>query len=192
METVMAQPIDLASNALVALPRESLQALRVALFRDLGTTAATLLQEAGIAGGPLLYETFTRWLADRGRGAPETLAATEFADRATEFFREAGWGSIAIGTLESVATIDSGDWAEGDPTNAMEFPGCYFTSGIFADFFGRLAGEAVAVMEVECRSAGADRCRFLVGSSEVMQRVYDEMGRGARYQDVVGVSATAA
>jgi hypothetical protein len=84
-----------------------------------------------------------------------------------------------------VATIDSSDWAEGDPTFPLEFPGCYYSTGVFADFFGRLAGEPLAVMEVECRSMGAERCRFLVGSEETMQRVYDEMGRGVAYTEVV-------
>ena len=35
----------------MAITRDSLLALRAALFRDLGTSAAALLQEAGIAGG---------------------------------------------------------------------------------------------------------------------------------------------
>jgi predicted hydrocarbon binding protein len=181
----MASSIDLPANALVAMTRDSLLALRSVLFRDVGAEAATLLQEAGIAGGPGLYDTFTRWLSARGRGAPETLDATEFAERATEFFRDAGWGSIAVGSLDSVATIDSSDWAEGDPSYPLEFPGCYYSTGVFADFFGRRAGEPLAVMEVECRSMGADRCRFLVGSEETMQRVYDEMGRGVAYTEVV-------
>ena len=54
---------------------------------------------------------------------------------------------------------------------------------MFADFFGRLAGEAVAVMEVECRSMGGERCRFLVGSGETMQHVYDEMAQGVGYDE---------
>jgi predicted hydrocarbon binding protein len=181
----MPPSIDLPANALVAMTRDSLLALRTALFRDIGADAATLLQEAGIAGGAGLFDTFTRWLSARGHGAPETLAAMEFAERATEFFRDAGWGSISVGALDTVATIDSPDWAEGDPGFPLEFPGCYFTSGVFADFFGRVAGEPLAVMEVECRSMGAERCRFLVGSEATMQHLYDEMGRGVAYIDVV-------
>src|SRR5437773_4859996 len=178
----MASSIDLPGSALVALTRDSLLALRSALFRDLGASAAPVLQEAGIAGGQALYDAFARWLGGRGLGSPESLLADEFADRATEFFRDAGWGSISLGALEgSVATIDSADWAEGDPTHPLEFPGCYYTSGVLADFFGRLAGEPLAVMEVECRSTGADRCRFLVGSGDVMRRVYEEMGNGYSY-----------
>ena len=60
---------------------------------------------------------------------------------------------------------------------------------MFADFFGRVAGAPLAVMEVECRSAGADRCRFLLGSTDVMQAVYEQMSQGTGYADAVGASA---
>ena len=43
-------------------------------------------------------------------------------------------------------------------------------------------------MEVECRSMGADRCRFLVGSAETLQRVYDEMGQGVAYEQAVSTA----
>ena len=91
-----------------------------------------------------------------------------------------------MGSLQSVATVDSSDWAESDPAHPMEYPGCYYTSGVLADFFTRLAGEPLAVMEVECRSMGSDRCRFLVGSGDQMQRVYDAMSVGTSYQEAVG------
>ncbi|HVX38635.1 MAG TPA: V4R domain-containing protein [Gemmatimonadaceae bacterium] len=178
--------IDMSENGLVAMTRDSLVALRNALFRDVGPNAAALLQEAGFAGGPAIFAAFTQWLATRGLPAPEALPAEQFSARAAEFFRDAGWGSIELGALDGVATIDSGDWAEADPSQPLEFPGCYYTSGVLADFFGRLAGEPLAVMEVECRSMGAPRCRFLVGSGEMMQRVYDEMGRGVSYEEAVG------
>ena len=123
--------------------------------------------------------------------SPESLPAAEFGVHATEFFREIGWGSIEFGTLESVATVDSADWAESDPAYPLDFPGCYYTSGVMADFFGRLAGEPVAVMEVECRSMGGERCRFLVGAGETMQRVYDEMGQGLSYDEALTRAAVA-
>ena len=47
------------------------------------------------------------------------------------------------------------------------------------------SGKPVAVLEVECRSAGQDRCRFLVGSPDVMDAVYEEMGRGTDYEAAV-------
>lgn len=181
----MASSIDLPANALVAMTRDSLLALRAAMFRDMGPNAATLLQEAGFAGGQALFDTFTAWLAAHGAPSPDVLTAAEFAVRANEFFRETGWGSIELGALETVATLDSTDWAEGDPAVPLEFPGCYYSAGVLADFFGRLAGEPLAVMEVECRSMGGERCRFLVGSGETMQAVYDAMGEGSSYEDAI-------
>jgi hypothetical protein len=60
---------------------------------------------------------------------------------------------------------------------------------MFADFFGRVADAPLAVMEVECRSAGAERCRFLLGSTEVMQQVYEEMSQGVAYDEAVAATA---
>jgi len=80
-----------------------------------------------------------------------------------------------------VLTLDSANWAEADPHSAMQFPGCYLSAGLLADFLGRVAGAPLVAMEVECRSMGSERCRFLVGSPETMQYVYDAMSRGEPY-----------
>ena len=60
---------------------------------------------------------------------------------------------------------------------------------MFADFFGRIADAPLAVMEVECRTAGDARCRFLMGSTEVLQQVYDGMAAGAGYDEAVAATA---
>jgi hypothetical protein len=46
-------------------------------------------------------------------------------------------------------------------------------------------------MEVECRSMGNDRCRFLVGAVDTMQRVYDAMGEGVTYEQALSNAASA-
>jgi len=167
---------------MVGLTRDALVALRGVLFRDAGANAAAYLQEAGYAGGAALYGAFATWNAARGGGAPESMAASEFGQRATEFFAELGWGAVTVGTLhDSVMTVDSSNWAESDPNAAMQYPGCYLSSGLLADFFGRVAGAQLAVMEVECRSMGSNRCRFLLGSAETMQHVYTDMTQGKSY-----------
>lgn len=103
--------------------------------------------------------------------------------QAGAFFGEAGWGRIDVARIADVAaTIDSPNWSEADPASRLETPGCHFTSGLFADFFGRVAGSPLAVLEVECRSCGADRCRFILGSADVMQHVYDRLTAGTDYQ----------
>ena len=178
--------MKLTDNGMVAITRDSFAALRGALIRDTGYAAYGDLQEAGYAGGAALFEAFTGWLAARGAAAPDALSVSDFQRLATEFFRECGWGSLEVGELqEAVATLDSVDWAEAAPGTGMEHPCCHFTSGMFSDFFGRVANAPLAVMEVECRSVGGDRCRFLLGSTEVLQRVYDEMATGVPYGDAV-------
>ncbi len=180
----MTESIQLGGSGMVALTRDALATLRAALFRDLGGDAAGYLQEAGYAGGAALSAAFAEWTARRGYGVPESIPAAEFQQRASEFFSDLGWGSLALSKLtDAVATLDSEDWGEADPQSAMEFPGCHLTTGMFADFFGRLAGTPMAVMEVECRSMGSPRCRFLLGSAESLHQVYDEMSRGLTYED---------
>jgi uncharacterized protein len=178
--------IDLTGSGMLAITRDTLTALRAALMRDTGPAAAGYLQEAGYAGGQALFDAFGRWLASRGTGAPESLSVDAFQREATEFFRQAGWGSLELGAIEdTVATLDSLDWGEADPNAGAELPSCHVSSGMFADFFGRLADAPLAVMEVECRSRGDERCRFLLGSTDVMQRVYETMAGGEEYGDAV-------
>jgi predicted hydrocarbon binding protein len=181
----MATNFALASTPLVALPRQSLAALRSALIRDLGGNYATYLQEAGYAGGEAVFAAFRDWLASRG-GNADAVGYAEFQGLAAEFFRETGWGTLEVGNLSDVViTLDSADWAEADPALNIGFPACYYSMGLLADFFGRVAGAQLACYEVECRSNGAARCRFLLGSAEVIGQVYQRMTEGVGYEQAV-------
>jgi predicted hydrocarbon binding protein len=183
----MTDSIDLADHDMVAMSRTMLGALRTVLFRDAGAGAAGVLQEAGYAGGGSVYESFREWLRVQGKAAPDQLEVEEFQRKASSYFREAGWGTIAIGSLhDAVATVDSEDWGEADPASRLDAPSCHLTTGMFADFFGRLSDSPLAVLEVECRSCGAPRCRFLLGNADVMHFVYGEMEKGRTYEEAVG------
>lgn len=169
-------------SSFVGLSRDALAALHAALFRDAEGNAAACLQEAGYAGGGALYQAFTEWCARQGHAVPEGLSAPEFGRHAAAFLAELGWGAVHVDTLhDSVLTVDSTDWAEANPNRAMQYPGCYLTSGLLADFLSRLADAQLVAMEVECRSMGHERCRFLLGSAETMQYVYDGMVQGTPY-----------
>ena len=180
--------LPLAEHDLVALPRTVLGALRAALLRDLGPAAATPLQEAGYAGGEAVFASFERWLRareERGGADVGELSVTRFEERASEYFRQAGWGSLAVGTIGgAVVTLDSTDWWEDDPA-AGEVAEAFITIGVFASFFSRLADEPLAVLQVESRAAGASRTRFLLGNAEVMDYVYERLGGGAEYEEAV-------
>ena len=119
----------------------------------------------------------------RGRGAeywgPSALALDAFRERAAQFFRESGWGEVSVAALEGVvAAIDAADWAEAEPGAALPYPGCFYSAGLLADFFGRVADAPLAALEVECRSSGSDRCRFLVGSESVLTALHEQMAAG--------------
>ncbi len=183
----MAANVDLSSSQLLGFPAASLAALRAALIRDTGGAYATYLQEAGYAGGDSVFAAFRGWLAARSVPDWESLEVEDFQALAGDFFREMGWGSLAITPLHDVvAMVDSFDWAEADAHGGMEYPCCHYTTGLFADFFGRAADAPLAVLEVECKSSGGARCRFLVGSAEVMGQLYDRMAAGVGYEEAAG------
>lgn len=185
--------LDFVTHGLAAFPRGSLTALRRALLRDHGPDAAGALQEAGYAGGATVYAAFAHWLAERTDIDAAQLDVEAFQHRASEFFSEFGWGTLAVGAIDdAVATLDASDWWEADGEDQLDGPGCHLTTGLFADLFGRLAGTQVAVLEVECRAMGAhSHCRFLVGSPEMLEFVYEGMTEGASYRDAVAAAASA-
>ena len=182
--------LDFVAHGLAAFPRASLSALRSSLLRDCGPEAAGALQEAGYAGGETVYAAFTNWLAERTDIDAAHLDVDAFQHRASEFFSEFGWGTLSVGAIDdAVATLDATDWWEADGEDHMDAPGCHLTTGLFADLFGRLAGTQIAVLEVECRAMGHEHCRFLVGSPEVMEYVYEDMTQGASYNEAVEAAA---
>lgn len=176
--------VDLSGSGMVGVAREAFTTLHSVLFRDAGANAASYLQEAGYAGGPALHDAFGRWCASRGHPSPEQFGIGEFGGRAAEFLADLGWGRVTVETLhESALAVDSPDWMEANPAAGMQYPGCYFSAGMLADFFGRLAGAQLVAMEVECRSVGHERCRFLLASAETIQHVYDGLTQGVGYED---------
>jgi hypothetical protein len=179
----MATPLDLPAHGLIGLPRASLAALRTALLRDAGWSYVGWLQEMGYAGGVTVHASFAAWLTARGDArTPDSLDIGTFRALAVEYFHETGWGALALSALgEGLMALDSDDWAEADPAAELPYPGCYVTSGMLGAFFSMVGNVPLAAMEVECRSTGASRCRWVLGSAEAIQHVYDGMARGEPY-----------
>ena len=106
----------------------------------------------------------------------------------SDFFQSSGWGTLTVAPVGTGAlAVDTTDWAEAEPGTA-QMPRCFFSVGMLADFFGRLSGEPVAVMEVECRSKNDRRCRFLSASPERLQGVYEAMTQGKTYEQAIAAS----
>ena len=139
----------------------------------------TILQEAGYAAGDGLYKAFT------AVNNPTDLDADLLGETLSEFFANGGWGTLTISPVGTGAlALDSSDWAEANPGTAQT-PMCFFSAGMLADFLGRLSDETIAVMEVECRSRGDERCRFLSATPAVLEKVYNDMTAGRSYEEAL-------
>lgn len=182
----MEHSLDLRSSHMMALSRDSFDALRAALLRERGLAGATQLQDAGFAGGESLFGSFRTWVKARADAEAGEMSTEEFGELASEFFREAGWGTFQLGSLaDAVATVDSTDWQEADPGTVLEHPGCHLTTGMLAGFFATAGDAPLAALEVECRSAGNPRCRFLIGAGSVLTYVFEEVERGTDYHRAI-------
>lgn len=149
--------------------------------------AASYLQEAGFAAGEATTQAFAAFAAERyGVTDPAELDEQWLGEALGGFFRSAGWGGLEVTTLGPVLALDSGDWAEALDDPGAEYPACHLSSGMLADVLGRLAGEPTAVMEVECRSRGDARCRFLAGAPETLGSLYERMAQGTAYREALG------
>lgn len=170
----------------LAIGRGTLRQLHASLASHAPEQAITVLQEAGYAAGEAIYRAFAAWLSDRaGVESPANLDADLLTEMLSEFFTSGRWGTVTMSPVGTGAlAIDSSDWAEAEPGTAQT-PMCFFSAGMLADFLGRISDDTVAVMEVECRSKGDARCRFLSAPPELLERVYNEMTAGRTYEEAL-------
>jgi predicted hydrocarbon binding protein len=182
----MTAPTSQSTPTGLRLGRRVIHQLRASLERDAGLQAATHLQEAGFAGGEELYAAFTAWLArNRKVDQPADLDVRFLGEVLSDFFADQGWGKLSATPLGAVLALDSGNWAEALDEPRGEFPSCHLSCGLLADFLGRISQGLVAVMEVECRSRGDARCRFLAGAPETLGVLYDRMAQGTGYLEAL-------
>lgn len=176
-----------SDTRLVGLGHQALHRLRLTLENDMGDRAAGFLQEAGYAAGADIYGRFAEWLSEEaGLDDPAQLDVEFLPEMMSRFFESTGWGNIQIEHIGDAAMLVSSDnWAEADPNAAVSFPSCHLSTGMLADFLTRIAGETVAVMEVECRSRRDEKCAFLIGSPATLQTAYDLLSVGRDYRSAL-------
>lgn len=162
----------------LAIPVASLAALRRALAAEVGADAAArALAAAGHAAGNALFSQL---------GEVDHVGETTFWRRLSSLFANRGWGTLTHNAAhEGVGALEAPNWVEADPEAGAARPSCHFSTGMLANLLGNAAGSQIAVLEVECRSRGDGRCRFLFGSAEAMQAVYNRVGSGASPDSVL-------
>ena len=176
----MSTTLPVLTMRTVAMPVEFFGALRTAVHD--ASSAAVLVdsvRDAGYHAGAALYDSFASWLAQRDETTPESLADERFGPLLSDFLLASGWGNIALTPLsDAVIALDADAWSEAQGDGG----GCLVSTGLFAGFFGRLAEAPIAVLEVECRTSAEPRCRFLLGSVDVLSYVHEAIGRGVSYE----------
>jgi predicted hydrocarbon binding protein len=158
----------------LAIPVASLAALRQALVAEVGADAAArALHAAGHAAGDAWYPIISS-------SEDMNVGEATFWRRLSQLFSSHGWGTLTHSAVHpGVGALDAGDWVEAQPEAGESRPSCFFTTGVLANLLGNVAGSDVAVMEVECRSTGAHRCRFLFGSAEALNALYTRVASGS-------------
>lgn len=154
----------------VAVPVAVFGSLRAELEKEAGTLPTVhALHSAGYTTGASAAASF-QGSDERDPGAlPQEAFWAELAD----FFARRGWGTLvheqphrAIGILSST------DWAEASDGEIDEDASCHFSAGFLSGLLSELAGGRVAVLEVGCRTRGANACRFAFGSEAAIHELY--------------------
>jgi predicted hydrocarbon binding protein len=166
----------------LVMPVAALTALRGALITAVGDDAAAdALRAAGYAAGNAFHATLTAGADDAG-----AVSADQFWSSFATLFASRGWGRIRFSEAHpGVGSLESSDWTEGATDDDAQRPACHFTTGLFANLLGKVAGADVAVIEVECRARGDARCRFLFGGAEAVHAVYDRLTAGDAPDDAI-------
>ena len=174
-------------DALTIAP-DSLAALGTALITALGENGAAQLRDAGFQTGDLCLTLLRERQRERGQPSPEALSLDDFAARTAELFRSLGWGELTLdASRELLSVVDVAEWAERRPPQADGSGGAHFTTGMLAGYFGALAGEPVAVLEIAPTIPSPGSARFLLGSVETIEAVFAQLERGARLEEAAGI-----
>lgn len=164
----------------------SLHRLRHRLTALAPAESAAILQDAGFATGEALTAAWRNRVAERtGLDDPAGLDTRWFGPLVDELCVTLGYGSLTITPQGDAALLlESGDWAEAEPGHGGA-PGCHFTCGCLAAFLTGLAGAPLGVLEVECRTAGDDACRFLAAGEAMLALVLDLQAAGGDWRDAL-------
>jgi hypothetical protein len=167
----------------VSIAPASLHRLRRRLEHHTSGDGVAILHDAGFATGESLAAAWRARVTERtGLADPSALDTRWFGPLLDELCVTLGWGSLTVTPLgDSALLLESGDWAEADPQGGAG-AGCHFTCGCLAAFLTGQAGGPIGVLEVECRTAGQDACRFLAGAESTLTVVVDLLAAGGDWR----------
>lgn len=154
----------------IAIPATAFGTLRAHLEKEAGPLPAVhALHHAGYAAGSAAAPALA-W------GDPDALGEAAFWTRLAEFFGKRGWGALKHARPHAaVGLLTSPDWAEASDGDGGLEASCHFSAGFLSGLLTELAGGPVAVLEVGCRSRGAESCQFAFGSEGAIHELYGRL-----------------
>lgn len=161
----------------VRLPADALRRLS-RHCGELGTGSTAALRDAGRTAGRRLVEDLPG-----GEGAGE-MSLERFWRALAGVADGAGFGRVEYRVLrEDVGGVELRGSPEAGRAGSDDTPatgGCHFACGWIGGALSMVAGEPVAVLEVECAAgSGAGTCRFLVGSERRLEEIRVSLRSGA-------------
>jgi len=154
----------------VTVPASILVHLGHAIHVESGSdAAAAALQRAGFESGNEFFREFEHEAGEELAALPES----RFWESLAAFFDVRGWGRITQNRVHpALGMLHTTDWGESyGARDAVASRGCAFSAGVFAHIFGRVAGGAIGVLEVGCRSRGDAECTFILGPEGAVDRL---------------------
>src|SRR5512143_4021480 len=102
---------ETSTTHMVGVAVQTLRALRSAVLSSSAPDdAVNALREAGYAGGDEVFSAFEKWLSETNDGPVDVgdLALDDFGGKASQFFHDAGWGSVIFShdEAEGVAIVE--------------------------------------------------------------------------------------
>lgn len=173
----------MGTNRDIRIPADSIHAMRRSLHSELGAEpAGRALQEAGYAAGDVLFDRLTRSMSESDIGG---TASTSFWERLSNLCRELGWGSLRHEQLHpGVGALVATEWFEVESDRGRAL--CPFTTGVLANVLGRVAGQDVAVLQVDCADGDPACARFLFGAGGVLDSLYAGLREGRDVETSLG------
>lgn len=167
----------------IAVPVSLFESLRGELEAEAGTLQTVrALHHAGYHAGLAAAASVNQ---DAG-GDSFSLSQGGFWALLAGYFGKRGWGELQHSTPHpAVGMLTSSDWAEARADEVDADASCSFSAGFLSGLLSQLAGGPVAVLEVECRTRGDERCRFAFGSETAIHELYGHLLDGADLQSAL-------
>lgn len=159
----------------------------------------SLEQEVGERAGAILYEIGRRWGAADMRTftarAPEEFG-TDYEKVHMHVLMETwwwpriagGWGQWSFDLSRApqrFVCLDVRDSAEARALTKLPGPACHLYAGFFAGGLSHLARRDLECVELQCRAAGADICRFLFTTAAQAQTASQRRDAGETAAEIV-------